>query len=261
MILDEIAQATRQRVERAKEKQPLEAVRQAAKSMEKGDFLFSQAVKKPGMSFLCEIKKASPSKGIIAAEFPYLEIAREYKMAGADAVSILTEPDFFKGSNTILSEVSNTISLPLLRKDFIIDEYQIYEAKVIGASAILLICALLDKDTLCHYFTIAKELGLSALVEAHDEKEIGQALASGADIIGVNNRNLKTFEVDIKNGIRLRELVPPSITFVAESGITCRANVAELEQAGVDAVLIGETLMRSNDKKKTLMELRGMQDG
>lgn len=258
MILDEIAAKTRLRVERAKEKIALEKMKGLAESMEADTgFPFEKELKKPGVSFICEVKKASPSKGIIAEDFDYLSIAREYEKAGADVMSVLTEPDYFMGNIEYLQEIHKTVKTPLLRKDFTVDEYMIYEAKVAGASVVLLICALLDEVTLKRYIRICDSLGLSALVEAHDEEEIQMAVQAGARVIGVNNRNLKDFTVDIHNSIRLREKVPGEILFVAESGIQSRGDIEELEKGRVNAVLIGETLMRSPDKKAMLDELKG----
>ncbi len=208
------------------------------------------------ISFICEVKKASPSKGIIAKEFPYLDIALEYEAAGASAISVLTEPEFFQGDNHYLSEISSKVTIPVLRKDFTIDEYQIYEAKVIGADAVLLICSLLDTQTLKQYIKLCDELGLSALVEAHTEEEVYSAILAGARVIGVNNRNLQTFEVDLNNSVTLRRLVPENIIFVAESGIQTPDDIKKLNAAGVNAVLIGETFMRSPNKKEQLDKLR-----
>lgn len=256
MILDSIAKKTKERYEKENLSISIEDMKSKALAMNKGDFTFEKALCGEGVSFICEIKKASPSKGVIAKHFPYLDIAKEYEEAGASCISVLTEPDFFMGKNEYLSEISKEVSIPLLRKDFTIDEYQIYEAKTIGASAVLLICSLLDTETIQKYLGICDELGLSALVETHDEKEIASAIEAGARIIGVNNRDLKTFEVNIQNGISLRKYVPKDILFVAESGITCRRDIITLEEDGVDAVLIGETLMKSKDKKAMLKELR-----
>lgn len=270
MILDTIAQATRGRVEKAKAKLPLHQLKEMLYEDHtlrningREDFAFEQALRrdKDGnqngeMAFICEVKKASPSKGVIAEEFLYLSIAKEYEMAGASAISVLTEPDFFLGSDTYLSEISKEVTIPVLRKDFTIDEYQIYEAKLIGADAVLLICSLLEEDTIRKYLKLCRELGLSALVEAHDKTEVRSALRAGARIIGVNNRNLKTFEVDLSNSIRLSELIPDEVIYVAESGIRTNRDIRTLKEAGVDAVLIGETLMRSPDKKQQLDALR-----
>ncbi|WP_367568490.1 indole-3-glycerol phosphate synthase TrpC [Lacrimispora sp.] len=213
---------------------------------------FEQALSSPDIAFICEVKRASPSKGLIAPDFPYVEIAKEYEEAGANAISVLTEPEYFLGSNNYLTEIKQEVSIPLLRKDFTVDPYQIYEAKVMGASAVLLICALLDTKALREGIELCHKLGLSALVEAHDEEEIHSALAAGARIIGVNNRNLKTFEVDFNNSIRLRSLVPSDVLFVAESGIKTEDDIRRLSEAGVNAVLIGESLMRSPDKKEII---------
>jgi len=264
MILDIIAQSTRKRVQSAKTKVPIDILKsqifnngKAQRFKSRQDFAFEKALKNEGISFICEVKRASPSKGIIVADFPYKKIAKEYEKAGCNAISVLTEPEYFKGSDVYLKEISESVTVPVLRKDFIIDEYQIYESKLIGADAVLLICALLNTDTLKRYLKICDELGLSALVEAHTKEEIICAISAGARIIGVNNRNLKTFEVNIRNCINLRELMPKNIIYVAESGIQTREDVALLEKAGVDAVLIGETLMKSEDKIAMLSYLRG----
>lgn len=258
-ILDTIADYARERVAKAKEKLPLEDVKQLALAAACGaDFPFEKALAAPGISFICECKKASPSKGLIAEDFPYLEIAKEYEAAGASCISVLTEPKWFLGSDEYLKEISAAVSIPCIRKDFTVDEYMIYEAKLLGASAVLLICSILSEADLKYYIGICDKLGLSALVEAHDEAEIKMAVEAGARIIGVNNRNLKNFTVDINNSGRLRHLVPENVLFVAESGINSRADVAALEDAKVDAVLIGETLMRAADKKAMLNELKGL---
>lgn len=256
MILDTIANAARLRVDSAKRKCPLSIMQKNASTLPKGEFPFEHALKKPGVSFICEVKKASPSKGIIASDFPYLEIARDYQAAGAAAISVLTEPDYFMGCDRYLAEIAQTVEIPILRKDFTVDEYQIYEAKVIGASAVLLICSLLDTKTLASYLTICDTLGLSALVEVHTQEEVLSAKEAGSRIIGVNNRNLQTFEVDISNSVRLRSLVPRDILFVAESGIENAGHIHTLDEAGVSGVLIGEALMRSPDKKKELDHLK-----
>lgn len=257
-ILDIIAKYARERVHKAEKISPLSEVKRLAlNSFCTKDFPFEKALAADGMSFICECKKASPSKGLIAPDFQYLKIAKEYEAAGASCISVLTEPKWFLGKNEYLKEIAAAVSIPCLRKDFTIDEYMIYEAKLLGAGAVLLICSLLSKDTLKAYIQICDELGLSALVEAHDEAEIETALAAGARIIGVNNRNLKNFSVDISNSARLRSLVPKDVLFVAESGISTRADVEALEELGVNAVLIGETLMRADDKKAMLNELKG----
>lgn len=256
MILDTIANAARLRVDSAKRKCPFSMMQKNALTLPKGEFPFEQALKKPGVSFICEVKKASPSKGIIASDFPYLGIARDYQAAGAAAISVLTEPDYFMGCDRYLTEIAQTVQIPLLRKDFTVDEYQIYEAKVIGASAVLLICALLDTKTLTSYLNICDTLGLSALVEVHTQEEVLSAKEAGSRIIGVNNRNLQTFEVDISNSVRLRSLVPRDILFIAESGIQNPDHIQMLNDAGVSGVLVGETLMRSPDKKKELDYLK-----
>ena len=257
MILDEIAGKTRERVRIQKEVISFtEMGLRARKLPVNDDFPFEKALQKEGMSFICEIKKASPSKGLIAKDFPYQKIAKEYEEAGAAAISCLTEPYYFQGQNQYLEEISKIVSIPILRKDFTVDPYMIYEAKVLGASAILLICAILTDDELKKYLDLAHSLGLSALIEAHTEEEVERALRCGGRIIGVNNRNLKTFQVDIKTSHKLRKLVPDNYLFVAESGIRTADDIYELYQNGTDAVLIGETLMRAEDKKEELCNLR-----
>jgi indole-3-glycerol phosphate synthase len=257
MILDQIAAATRKRVEEQKRRIEPEEMRRLVYARGRGDFPFEAALKKAGLSFICEVKKASPSKGVIAEDFPHVEIAEAYEAAGADAVSVLTEPEFFLGRAKYLADIRKRVGLPLLRKDFIIDDYQLYESKAVGADAVLLICALLDEKTLRAFMDVCDTLGLSALVEAHDEDEIKKALDAGVRVVGVNNRDLKTFEVDLNTCVRLRALVPGNIPFVAESGIRTPDDIARLRDACVDAVLIGETLMRSPDKKAALDALRG----
>jgi len=256
-ILAEISSVARERVAVAKQKISLDAMKMLAEDSKLGDGeKFLTALKRPELSFICELKKASPSKGIIAEDFPYVEIAREYESAGADCVSCLTEPKYFLGSDKIFCDVRTEISLPMLRKDFTVDEYQIYQAKVMGADAVLLICAILDTTTLEKFLGVCEDLNLAALVETHDAKEIQSSIEAGAKIIGVNNRNLKNFSVDFTNAARLRELIPPEKIYVAESGVKTPADVATLKKIGADAVLIGETLMRAADKKSKLNELR-----
>lgn len=265
-ILNEIAEYTKIRIEEEKKKIPVEEIRSLAETLaaldedEKGRaFRFENGIKNAEkMAFICECKKASPSKGLIAEHFPYVDIAKEYEAAGATAISVLTEPKWFLGSDRYLEEIAQTVRIPCLRKDFTVDPYMIYQAKSYGAGAVLLICSLLETKKLKEYIAVADSLGLSQIVEAHDEKEIESAMEAGARIIGVNNRNLKDFSVDINNSGRLRAMVPDSTMFVAESGIKTREDVAKLEEIGVNAVLIGETLMKAGDKKAMLSELRGI---
>ncbi len=256
-ILDRLAEHARERVEQAKRRVSPAKILRTVQALPRGDFPFEKALRTPGVSFICECKKASPSKGLIAPDFPYLDIARDYEAAGADAISVLTEPKWFLGADTYLAEIAAAVKVPCLRKDFIVDEYMICEAKTLGAAAALLICAILDEAQLRDYLALCGELGLSALVEAHDETEIKKALRSGARIIGVNNRNLNDFSVDTGNSARLRNLVPDGVLFVAESGVKTPDDVAALRKAGADAVLIGEALMRAADKKAMLAALRG----
>ena len=257
-ILDEIAEYARERVAKAESKEPLQEIKKRAYALPKGEFSFEKALSAPGISFICECKKASPSKGIIAEDFPYLEIAREYEKADANCISVLTEPKWFLGKDEYLAEITEAVNIPCIRKDFVVDEYMIYEAKLLGASAVLLICSILSKDTIKEYIGICDELGLSALVEAHDEEEVKMAVEAGARIIGVNNRNLKDFSVDTGNSKRLRALIPDDILFVSESGVQGPEDIKAIREMGADAVLVGEALMRAPDKKKKLDELKGI---
>lgn len=258
MILDTIVEATKIRVAQEKQVESPESVKAAALALPSDTgFPFEAALRQQDFNFICEVKKASPSKGIIAEHFPYLDIAKEYEMAGAAAISVLTEPDFFKGDKKYLQEIANTVKIPVLRKDFIIDEYQIYQAKVWGASAILLICACLDVPTLTKFRELADSLGLSSLVEAHDEKEVQMAIDCGARIIGVNNRNLKDFTVDVQNSVRLRNLVQDDVIFVSESGLETPEDIQVLRDNNIGVALMGETFMRSPNKVEKLAYLYG----
>ena len=258
MILDTIVEATKIRVAQEKQVESPEAVKAAALALPSDTgFPFEAALRQQDFNFICEVKKASPSKGIIAEHFPYLDIAKEYEVAGAAAISVLTEPDFFKGDKKYLQEIASTVKIPVLRKDFIIDEYQIYQAKVWGASAILLICACLDVPTLTKFRELADSLGLSSLVEAHDEKEVQMAIDCGARIIGVNNRNLKDFTVDVQNSVRLRNLVQDDVIFVSESGLETTEDIQVLRDNNIGVALMGETFMRSPNKVEKLAYLYG----
>lgn len=266
MILQQIAEETVRRVREEKEICSLSEMKRKAekpaskeqfKIRNREPFLFQKILATEGFHFICEVKKASPSKGVIASEFPYLEIAKEYEAAGAACISVLTEPNHFQGRKEYLKEISETVTIPVLRKDFIVDEYQIYEAKLLGATAVLLIAALLDEKKLRGFLKICNELMLSALVETHDDAEIQIAVNAGASLIGINNRNLNNFQVDINNCIRLRPLIPDGITVVAESGIETAEDIQRIHSAGISAVLIGETMMRCTDKKDMLKKLRG----
>jgi len=263
MILDELAESTRYRINKQKKIYSLDALRRDAEIMASQEreqmafgYPFEKALKREGLSIISEVKKASPSKGVIAEDFPYLEIAKVYEESGADAISCLTEPDRFKGSDEYLKAITKEVKLPVLRKDFTIDPYMIYQAKVMGASAVLLIAAILSDQEMRYFYNIADDLGLSCLFEAHDAQEVERCLGAGARIVGVNNRNLKDFTVDINNSIRLRDMVPSDIIFVSESGIMTPEDVKALYENGTDAVLIGEMLMRSSDKKGLIRELK-----
>lgn len=256
-ILDQLAAYARERVAAEKQKYSLDALRARCRTLGRADGArFQAALERPGLSFICEVKKASPSKGIIAQDFPYLDIARDYETAGADAISCLTEPKWFFGSDQIFREIRAIVDTPMLRKDFTVDEYQLYQARLMGADCVLLICALLDTPTLERYLSICHDLGLSALVEAHDEKELASAMAAGATIIGVNNRNLKDFSVNFSNAARLRDSIPPGVLYVAESGVKTPEDAAAVKAMGADGVLIGEALMRAPDKRAMLTALR-----
>ena len=256
-ILDKLADHARERVAAAKARVAADEIRERALALPAGSFEFEKALRKDDIAFICECKKASPSKGIIAEDFPYLSIAKDYEKAGADCISVLTEPKWFLGSDSYLQEIASNVSVPCIRKDFTVDEYMIYEAKLLGAKAVLLICSILSPEQIKNYIAVCDKLGLSALVETHDEKEIADAISCGARIIGVNNRNLSDFSVDTGNSRRMRELVPENIIFVSESGVKNADDIELLRQAGADAVLIGEALMKAPDKQAMLAELRG----
>ena len=257
-VLEQIAAYTRGRVAEEKQRVSLSEIQERCQNKKTDNpNPFLSALKKDGLSFICEIKKASPSKGIISEDFPYLKIAEDYEAAGADCISCLTEPKWFLGSDVIFQEVRKTVSLPMLRKDFVIDEYQIYQAKALGADAVLLICALLDTHIISHYLQICADLGLTAIVETHTAQEISHAVSAGSSIIGVNNRNLKDFSVDFSNAARLRELIPSSILYVAESVVQNPEDIAKLSAIGADAVLIGEVLMRSSNRKAMFSAFKG----
>ncbi len=256
-ILDVIADRARARVAADRKRVPLDEIKSRALSLPPGEGeLFDAALARPGLSFICEVKKASPSKGVIDPVFDYLGIARAYEEAGADAVSCLTEPNWFLGSDEIFSEIRAAVRLPMIRKDFTVDEYQLYQARLLGANAVLLICALLDTGTIARWLQICETLGLAALVETHNEEEIASAVRAGARIVGVNNRNLKDFSVDLGNAARLRGLIPPDRLYVAESGVTSPADAAAMRSIGADAVLMGEAMMRAADKGALLAEMR-----
>ena len=270
-ILETIAEANRARVAARKAEAPLEDLAAQARELAAAElaaspdgrfaFPFEEALRAPGVSFICEVKRASPSKGLIAPDFDPVAIAKSYEDAGAAAISCLTEPRWFQGDDEHLRAIADEVSIPVLRKDFVVDEYMVYEAKLIGAQAVLLICGILDDEQLASCVTLCHELGLSALVEAYEPEELPRALAAGARVVGVNNRDLRTFEVDFGRSIDLRPLVGPERIFVSESGVKTREDVERLETAGVDAVLIGETLMRAQDKRGMLDELRGLKGG
>ena len=261
-ILDQITAKARGRVRKKKEFVSPQEIKMRAEAicqdtLKKPKITFREALMKEGMSYICEVKKASPSKGIITDDFPYLDIAMEYEAAGAAAISCLTEPFYFMGDDRYLAEISEAVDIPVLRKDFVVSDYMIYEAKTLGASAVLLICSILTEEKLSEYIRLSQNLGMDALVEAHDEAEVKKAVNAGANIIGINNRDLRSFRVDMENSVKLRSLVPENIIFVSESGIRSNDDIRKLRHNNVDAVLIGEILMRSSDKKAALKELSG----
>ena len=256
-MLDEIVEKTKERLIESKKNKSLDEIKEEVQKMEiTNDFPFKKALSEDEISIIAEVKRASPSKGLIAEDFDYLAIAKEYEEAGASAISVLTEPYFFKGSNDYLKEISQCVSIPILRKDFVIDEYMIWEAKALGASAVLLIVSILSIVELKKFLDLAHDLGLSAIVETHDGDEIRTALNVGAEIIGVNNRDLTNFTLDIENSINLRRCVSGDVIFISESGIKTPEDVRRLKENNVDAVLIGETLMKSDDKKSMISELK-----
>ena len=258
MILDDIIAKQKTRIENEKKEKDIETLKQEVLSLPSSkNFFFENSLKNKDFAFICEIKKASPSKGVIVEDFPYTDIAQEYEKAGASAISILTEPHFFKGNDKYLKDVADIVNIPVLRKDFIIDEYQIYQAKLIGADAVLLICAVLDESTLKKFINIATSLKLSCLVETHNEEEIKKALNCNAKIIGINNRDLKTFTVDINTSLKLRKFIPENKILISESGIKTAQDIKMLKDAGFNGALIGESMMLSKDKKQFLSELRG----
>lgn len=256
-ILEKLAAHARARVEAAKKRLDASEAERQAYALPSDNFAFEKALQKDGISFICECKKASPSRGLIAPDFPYIEIAKDYEAAGADCISVLTEPKWFLGDDRYLAEIAHAVSIPCLRKDFTIDPYMIHEAKLLGASAVLLICSILSEEEIRDWIDLCDSLGMSALVEAHDEREIETALRAGARILGVNNRNLKDFTVDTKTSQRLRSLVPEDVLFISESGISGPEDVAALRGIGADGVLIGEILMRASDREAKLKELLG----
>ena len=257
-ILDELSEYSKERVQNAVQRVSRQEIQAKALALPMGKFAFENALKKEGLSFICECKKASPSKGLISPDFPYLQIAKEYELAGADCISVLTEPKWFLGSDSYLFEIAAAVTIPCLRKDFIVDDYMIYEAKLLKASAVLLICSMLTGEQLKDYLAVCEVLGLSALVEVHTEKEIEMALNAKAKIIGVNNRNLKDFSVDANNSSKLRKMIPNDVLFVYESGVKTAEDIRNIRNIGADAVLMGETLMRANNKKAKLNELKGI---
>ena len=258
MILDDIVAKQKVRIENEKKEKSVETLKQEVLSLPLSEkYFFEDSLKSKDFAFICEIKKASPSKGVIVEDFPYTDIAQDYEQAGAAAISVLTEPNFFKGNDMFLKDVADIVNIPVLRKDFIIDEYQIYQAKLIGADAILLICAILDETNLNKFLSLAKSLKLSCLVETHNEEEVKKALNSGANIIGINNRDLKTFTVDINTSLKLRKLIPENKILISESGIKTAQDIKMLKENGFNGALIGESMMLSKDKKSFLAELRG----
>lgn len=261
MILDDIIAKQKERIKKEKEEKSFDVIKREAEEIALlENFVFEDSLKNKDFAFICEIKKASPSKGVIVENFPYIDIAKEYEKAGASAISVLTEPNFFKGNDKYLQEVARTVKIPVLRKDFIIDEYQIYQAKLIGAAAVLLICGVLEEKTLKSFLNTAKSLKLSCLVETHNEDEIKKVLNVGAEIVGINNRDLKTFTVDINTSLKLRKYVPEDKIIISESGIKTAEDIKVLKQAGFNAALIGESMMRSKNKRQFISQLKRIEE-
>ncbi len=261
MILDDIIAKQKERIKKEKEEKSFDVIKREAEEIALlENFVFEDSLKNKDFAFICEIKKASPSKGVIVENFPYIDIAKEYEKAGASAISVLTEPNFFKGNDKYLQEVARTVKIPVLRKDFIIDEYQIYQAKLIGAAAVLLICGVLEEKTLKSFLNTAKSLKLSCLVETHSQDEIKKALNVGAEIVGINNRDLKTFTVDINTSLKLRKYVPEDKIIISESGIKTAEDIKVLKQAGFNAALIGESMMRSKNKRQFISQLKRIEE-
>ena len=259
MIFDDIVIKQKERIAKEKKEKNIESLKLEVLNISLGEkFFFEESLRVKDFSFICEIQKASPSKGVIVEKFPYIDIAQEYETAGASAISVLTEPNFFKGNDKYLKDISGIVNIPVLRKDFIIDEYQIYQAKLIGADAILLICAILDETTLKNFLHLAKSLKLSCLVETHNEEEIKKTLNIGADIIGINNRDLKTFTVDINTSLKLRKLIPSNKILISESGIKTAEDIRILKDIGFNGALIGESMMLSDNKIEFLSKLRNI---
>jgi len=256
MILDDIVADVRLELQKRKKKIPLEEMRKAA-FRQPAALDFAPALRGDGIRLIAEVKKASPSRGLIRADFHPVEIARTYAAGGAAAISVLTEPNFFQGSLDYLRDIKKSLGdiIPLLRKDFINDPYQVYEARAYGADALLLIAAILSPAKLSELLSLSHELGMKCLVEVHNEAEVETALKSGAKIIGINNRDLRTFKVDINTTRRLKPLIPEDRIVVSESGIKNRSDVEKIKSWGVDAVLIGEALMASKDIAAAMKEL------
>jgi indole-3-glycerol phosphate synthase len=256
MILQKIVENKREEVARQKEILPLGELRQML-SDRPPTCDFAGAIRSRGCAVIAEVKRSSPSKGRIREDFNPVEIAGIYADNGASAISILTERKFFEGNAAYVPQIRKAVGLPLLRKDFIIDTYQVNETRVLGADALLLIARLLEAGELRDFIGLASELGLAALVEVHDEADVEKAVSSGTRIVGINNRDLATFRTDLDVSIRLARRIPKGITVVSESGINCRGDVERLMSAGIHAVLVGESLMREKDIGKKLRELLG----
>ncbi len=257
MILDDIIANKKEELAETKRRYPFADIKARAAGAEATRPFGNALSAGTGIRLIAEVKKASPSKGVIRGDFDPEKIARTYEQAGASCISVLTEQKFFQGKLEYLGSIRKSVGLPLLRKDFIIDEYQIHEARAAGADAILLIAACLDKNQMQDYIGIAKQLGLEVLVESHAYKELDKSLLAGAMLVGINNRDLTTFTVNLQTTLDLLKDIPADRTVVSESGIKTREDVVRLRQAGVDAVLVGESLMREQDIGKKVKELLG----
>ncbi len=257
MILDDIIANKKEELSETKRRYPLADIKARATDADSVRGFGKALSAGTGIRLIAEVKKASPSKGVIREDFDPIAIARTYEKSGASCISVLTEQKFFQGKLEYLGAIRKTVGLPLLRKDFIVDEYQIHEARAAGADAILLIAAALDKSQMQDYIGTAKRLGLDVLVESHTYKELDKSLLAGAMLVGINNRDLTTFTVSLQTTLDLAKDIPNDRTIVSESGIKTREDVRKLQQAGVDAILVGESLMQEKDVEKKVKELLG----
>lgn len=262
MIIDDIVASTFERVAENKKRNSIDKLARLAfeKPINK-DYPFEKALRnKANLAYIMEIKRCVPTKGEITRNFDYKSIAKEYEDIGATAISVMTEPDYFKGDDDFLAEIARIVKIPVLRDDFIVDEYMVYESKLLGADAITLICSVLDEITLMRCLNLAENLGMSAVVEAHSSMQVKKALRVGAKIIAVNNCDLRNFEIDMNNSLELQKMIPEDVIFISRSGVKTYQDICKLEENNVNAVMVGEVLMRSHDKRKTFEILQGLRE-